>query len=509
LIEREAELTEAQALARVGSWRWDPVSDRTVVSEELRRIYGIAEGTPFPNFQDQDGTLYPHDDWLRLDAEVRRSLETGEGYSLEVQALRGGVEPIWVHTRSEAVRGSEGRAVGLRGTVQDITERKRYEKALEEADRRKDEFLATLAHELRNPLAPLRNGLHLLRLTRSDPSKQVTIIDMMERQVAHTVRLVDDLMEVSRITRGRIALKREVVDLAGIARAAVESALPLLQSARVELTLELPSEPVMIDGDPVRLAQVLSNLLNNAAKYTDAGGRVRLTVACAHGEACVSVRDNGTGIPAEMLSRVFDLFTQVDRTLGRAQGGLGIGLALVKSLVELHGGRVEVSSEGPGRGSEFVVRLPLATPVAAVEARHADDGRTAEISGLASGQRIVVVDDNRDAADSLAAVIGLLGADVVIAYDGLAALDAARMHRPSMVFLDLGMPGMDGFAVATRLREDPQLDGLKLIALTGWGQEADVTRTRSAGFDHHLVKPVKPEIVVQLLAEDRNRAEGR
>ena len=378
----------------------------------------------------------------------------------------------------------------------DFLERSRARHELREADRRKDEFLATLAHELRNPLAPIRNSLHILRLAGISGDEQKPVLDRVERQLDHVVRLVDDLMEVSRITRGRIQLQREILDLADVLRHAAEIVAGKIRAAHNTLSLELPDGPQLVHGDSVRLTQVFANLLDNAAKYSDPGGRITVALRRDDGAAVISVRDTGTGIPEEMLPRVFDLFAQVDRTLGRAQGGLGIGLALVKSLVLLHEGKVEARSEGPGRGSEFIVRLPL---LAAAPADSPAAAATPPAAALA-GQRILVVDDNRDAADSLAALLELLGAQVRTAYDGPSALEAARLTRPEVVLLDLGMPGMDGYAVAMRLRSEPPSQPLRVIALTGWGQESDQVRTRSAGFDEHLVKPVAPDALIALLA---------
>jgi signal transduction histidine kinase/CheY-like chemotaxis protein len=352
---------------------------------------------------------------------------------------------------------------------------------LREADRRKDEFLAVLAHELRNPLAPIRNGLELLRLSgRPD----APVLEMMERQVAHMVRLVDDLMEVSRITRGKIDLRKAPVALDAILRAAVETSRPAIEAAGHRLALELPAAPVTLDGDAIRLTQVVANLLNNSAKYTDAGGDIRLAARRRGGEVEISVRDTGWGIPPDMLAHVFDPFRQIERPGNRGQSGLGMGLTLVKRLVELHGGSVRVASEGEGRGSEFVVRLPVAAGARAA----ASAAQPAARAGLGS-RGVLVVDDNRDAADSLGSLLGQLGADVHVVYSGADALEAMRTYRPSVVLLDIGMPGMDGHEVARRIRSRPDSQDVTLIALTGWGQEQERHRARASGFDHHLIKP--------------------
>jgi signal transduction histidine kinase len=373
---------------------------------------------------------------------------------------------------------------------------------LAEMDRRKDEFLATLAHELRNPLAPIRNSLHILRMSGGSGPAAERIYEMMERQVGHMVRLVDDLLEVSRITRGKIELRKERVTLASILHSAVETSRPLIEAARHQLAISLPPEPIMVEADPVRFAQVIANLLNNSAKYTEEGGQIWLTAKPEEGEVIISIRDNGLGIPAQLLPRVFDMFAQVDRTLKRAQGGLGIGLTLARTLVHMHGGRIDAHSEGPGKGSEFIVRLPLAPPEQ-LETLISPQAATA--SPKMNPCRVLVVDDNRDAADSLGMVLGFLGADVVAVYEGATALETMRTYRPSIVLLDLGMPGMDGYEVATRIRQDPELRGVTLIALTGWGQEEDRRRTQAAGFDHHLVKPVEAAALQALLANPRDK----
>jgi signal transduction histidine kinase len=365
----------------------------------------------------------------------------------------------------------------------------------EEAAQRKDEFLATLAHELRNPLAPIRNSVNLLRLSGAAAQPAGQMWEMMDRQVEHMVRLVDDLMDVSRLTRGRIELRREAVSLADVIAAAVETSRPLIEAARHRLDVSLPPEPLVVEADPMRLAQVFSNLLNNAVKYTDAGGRIRISAARDDGAAVVTVSDTGIGMSPDALSRVFDMFVQADARDSRAQTGLGIGLTLVRRLVELHGGSVVARSEGPGRGSQFAVRLPL-TRKETLPA-HPAASAARKIGGL---PRVMVVDDNADAADSLAALLQLLGADVRITHDGQTALEALGAFNPAAVFLDLGMPGMDGYETARRMRARPETRKTKIIALTGWGQERDRRQTEAAGFDHHLVKPADLSALRALLA---------
>jgi signal transduction histidine kinase/ActR/RegA family two-component response regulator len=369
-----------------------------------------------------------------------------------------------------------------------------YLREREEADQRKDEFLATLAHELRNPLAPIRNALNLLQLSgAAQPSSGLW--EMMDRQVDHMVRLVDDLMEVSRITRGKIVLRREAVNLDEVISAAVETSRPLLESARHELTVSMPPQPLVVEADAMRLAQVFANLLNNAVKYTDAGGRIEIEARRDGDAATVSVRDSGIGIAPEALSNVFDMFVQLDARGNRSQKGLGIGLTLVRSLVELHGGSVTARSPGLGRGSEFLVSLPLAARAAARAGARAPS--SARMAGL---PRAMVVDDNVDAAETLAALLRLLGAEVRVVHDGAAALEALNAFRPAVVFLDLGMPGMDGYETARRIRARPGASDLLLVAVTGWGQARERSQTAEAGFNHHLVKPAELEALQGLLA---------
>ena len=401
--------------------------------------------------------------------------------------------PVQVNTLVSAIRTAL-RARTRQLQIRDLlAQQARAEQSLRLADQRKDEFLATLGHELRNPLAPLVTGLQLLKSprTRAPCLQEVTVV--MDRQLQHLVRLVDDLLEVSRITRGLVNIQHEALDLVYAVRTAIDATQPLLEAQGHTLVTDLPEYPVAVSGDAVRLTQVFSNLLTNAAKYTNAGGTIWLTVRHSGDHVLVSVRDNGIGIPPAQLDSVFDMFMQVDRSSRRAQGGLGIGLTLVRSLVALHGGQVRASSAGPGTGSQFVVELPAlirSTP---------DDVQPQALSGLPS-RRLLIVDDNRDAADTLALLLDSLGVTVEVARGGQQALDAVPRFRPDVVLLDIGMPGMDGYAVARRIRALPGPCSPTLIALTGWGQEQDVRRAREAGFDHHLIKPVDFEKLRKLLA---------
>ncbi len=379
----------------------------------------------------------------------------------------------------------------------DITRRHQTEEELRNADRRKDEFLATLAHELRNPLAPLRNGLEVVKRARTSPEAVDQALAMMERQLGQMVHLIDDLMDMSRITRGKVELRKSRVELARIVHQAVETSRPLMEVRNHDFILNIPPEPIYLDGDVTRLAQVFSNLLNNAARYSERGGTIRLSAVRRDEDVLVSVKDNGVGIPAHMLPKVFDIFTQVDPSLERAQGGLGIGLSLVKKLVEMHGGSVGASSEGHGKGSEFVVTLPMAS----APARNAEPADHEGTATKSAKRRILVADDNADSASSLAMLLELLGNEVRTANDGLRAVEIAAAFRPDVALLDIGMPKLNGLEACRRIREQPWGKSMALVALTGWGQEDDKRQTREAGFDHHIVKPVNAATLDKLLAE--------
>ncbi|MDQ3205213.1 MAG: PAS domain-containing protein [Pseudomonadota bacterium] len=367
---------------------------------------------------------------------------------------------------------------------------------LRDADLRKDEFLATLAHELRNPLAPIGNGLHVLRLAGGGGEMAGEARAMMERQLGQMVRLVDDLLDVSRITQNRLELRQERVSLAAVVNNAVETSRPLIEQAGHIFSLKLPLEPVYLHADPTRLAQVFSNLLNNAAKYTEPGGRITLTGEASGGDVVVEVRDNGLGIPADALPRIFKMFSQVDRHLERARGGLGIGLSLARQLVELHGGTIEARSDGPGRGSVFVVQLPIARATRPAQSSPGDH-RPSETAR----RRILVVDDNCDSARSLGVMLDLMGNQTHTAYDGVAAVEAAEAFRPDLILLDIGLPKLNGYDACRRIREQPWSKGMVIVALTGWGQDEDRRRSREAGFDHHLVKPLDIAEINRLLAQ--------
>jgi CheY-like chemotaxis protein len=374
---------------------------------------------------------------------------------------------------------------------------KRMEEALRDADRRKDEFLATLAHELRNPLAPIRNSLEILKMPRVDATTLQQTRAMMERQVHHLVRLVDDLLDVSRVMRGKIDLHKEPVEVAAVVARAVEIVQPLIAVQGHRLELSLPQESLLVDGDSVRLAQVVGNLLTNSAKYTEANGHIWVSASREDSNVVLRVRDDGIGIAPDMLPHVFELFMQADHTSTKAQGGLGIGLTLARNLVQMHAGTIEARSAGLGKGCEFIIRLPLIDQQ--LKEGVPESGEALQSEALSSGRRLLVVDDNEDAAVSLALLLRMQGHEVRVVHDGPSALAIVTSYRPHVVLLDIGMPGMDGYEVARRLRAQPGLESVVLAALTGWGQQDDRRRTAQAGFDHHFVKPLDVKALSSLL----------
>ena len=492
LAMRDSEqlLRLAQEAGRVGMWNWDLQT-------------GLGTWTPAAwKFFDADGNYeeVPISTWLSCihpddQTRARERIDEAQVSGRYWDELRvfGQEKTHWIELTG-AVDYEDDVPVRMRGAVRDITDRKEMELELKNAHRRKDEFLATLAHELRNPLAPIRNSLQILKMSRVDENVVKTITEMMDRQVHHLIRLVDDLLDASRVMEGKIELRKERVDLLSMITHAVETAQSIIKDNRHDLDICLSPEPLVLDADPVRLTQIIGNLLTNAAKYTEAGGRIRLTGERSGSELVLRVRDTGIGIASDMLDRIFDLFVQVDHASTRSQGGLGIGLTLVKNLVEMHGGTVRVTSDGLGKGSEFIVRLPLAVD-------NANEFSEAIHEGIKNSRkhRLLVVDDNKDAADSLAILLRMNGHDVQLAYNGPSAIELASTYLPDIVFLDIGMPVVDGYEVARQLRKIPHLQNAILTALTGWGQDEDRQRTAQAGFDFHLVKPVDPKAVETLL----------
>jgi PAS domain S-box-containing protein len=451
--------------------------------------------------------LHP-EDAETYEGAYTRSLEQRVPFEARYRLRAADGSYRWFQAKGSPRYSETGEFLGYVGCSVDVTDIKNTEDLLKEADRRKDEFLATLAHELRNPLAPIRNALRVLRLSNSSESRDRAHA-MLERQVEHMVRLVEDLMEVSRITRGKVELRRSRVDLRTIIDIAVETCQPLIDAGRHRLSVVLPSPAPALEADAVRLVQVFANLIANAAKFSEEGGQISVTGRLAGDRIVVSVRDEGIGMSPETLATVFDLFVQGRDSTGVRRGGLGIGLTLVRSTVEMHGGHVEAKSDGEGRGSEFLVSLPVGNA-------HADHDRVSPPPALAppslAGHRVLVVDDHQDGADSLGMMLDVLGASTLVVYNGPAAIERIDAFRPGVAFLDIGMPRMDGYEVARRIRARPEHRDMTLIALTGWGQAEDRQRSLEAGFDYHLVKPLEMDTlrtVMASLALLRGRHERR
>nr|MDQ2696719.1 ATP-binding protein [Pseudomonadota bacterium] len=395
------------------------------------------------------------------------------------------------------VHDEAGSLLGAVNVLVDISERKRAENALKEADRSKNEFIAMLAHELRNPLAPIRNAVQILHL-KGQPSPELQwALEVIERQMRQMTRLIDDLLDLARITGNKLELCRDRVNLEAILRVALETSQPLVEAGGQQLDVAFPPQPMFLNADLTRLSQVISNLLNNAVKYTARGGQIWLRAEQQGSDAVITVGDTGMGIRADVLPRVFEMFAQGDRSSGRSPGGLGIGLTLARRLVEMHGGTITARSDGPGKGSEFIVRLPAGAPPPPAQRPPAE---TSEVA-LSFSFRILVVDDNQDAAASLSLLLQIMGNDVRVAHDGLEAVAMAEEFHPDLILLDIGLPGIDGYEAAQRIRRQDRGRDVVLVAVTGWGQQADRHRSRAAGFDHHLVKPVEPDSLTQLLEQ--------
>ena len=503
---RASEQRQRMALdaAELGMWHVEPATRATKTDARFRAIFGTTE--EWTDYLQVYAVIHP-DDLPKVHEAVAAAtrLEDPIPYAIEYRIVHPDGSLRWVFAKGRSSIDEAGptrRVTSFDGTVADITDRKQGEQErerlvarLQEEDQRKDEFLATLAHELRNPLAPIRNGLQILRLANDDPEKTEQVHAMMERQVGQMVHLIDDLLDLSRISRGKIDLRKKRIELVGAIAQAIETSRPFIDQAGHELLIEIPPGPIYVDADLTRLTQVFSNLLNNAAKFTERGGRVRLAVQLVGAEAVVSIQDNGIGIPTHMLPQVFEMFTQVDGNLERSRGGLGIGLSIVQRLVQMHGGSVEARSDGPGRGSEFVVRLPVALSLALN--KPADEANSVR---PAARLRILVADDNLDAAESLALLLTLEGNETRTAHDGLEALDVAAAFRPDVMLLDIGMPKLNGYDVCRRIRQQAWGKNIVVIALTGWGQEGDRRKSHAAGFDFHLIKPVDLDVLNKLLA---------
>jgi signal transduction histidine kinase/ActR/RegA family two-component response regulator len=499
LRAQEERLRFALSAGRLGSWELDLDTRFYDCSDICKANYGRPLDAPF-TYEDWIASIDAADR-VRVQAALEESLANNTPYDLEYRVTWPNGERHWLMVRGRAVYDASGNPTRIAGVSLDVTERKRLHDALVEsqselasqaeqlraADRLKDQFLATLAHELRNPLAPIRTGLSLV-CDSKDPEVSNKALGIMQRQVSQMVRLIDDLLDVARIKQGKLELKLDRIPLTSGIEAAIEASLPAVQRGEHTLRTHLTDEALFVNADQTRLAQIIGNLLNNASKYTPNGGEIELSVRREGETVAISVSDNGLGVPSDCLDDVFQMFNQVDRSLHRAQGGLGIGLALVRTLVEMHGGSVVAESAGLNRGSTFTVRLPLAP---SESAELAPSSERAPIAG--QHDRILVVDDNTDAADLLALMLDQAGYETTAVVDGPTAIEAAQRLRPEIVILDIGLPGMSGYEVAERLRQDPRLSGTSLIALTGWGTPEDKRKALAAGFDVHLTKPVAKE----------------
>jgi PAS domain S-box-containing protein len=476
-----------------GVWVVDRHGRSVYTSESFLKLVGKTQAqwskTEWTDVLEPSETAKTVEAWQRF-------LQSDGVWYQEHQIL--GVDGLYhpILSQGVAIRGEHGEITGFAGINLDISRLKATEEALREADRRKDEFLATLAHELRNPLTPIRHAVKLLDDEAAGESQQQWAREVIARQLQRMALMLDDLLEVSRITQGRLELKTEVVDLASLVNTAIETARPLIEAKRQRLAVALP-EPVSIAVDPLRISQSISNLLTNASKYTDAGGNISLDVVVLRDEITIRIKDDGIGLDEQAIPRLFEMFSQVKSAIDRSEGGLGIGLALVRGMIRLHGGSVEVTSQGLGRGSQFTIHLPNTLLVGS--AAPADAHSSANRAAPGARRTVLVVDDNRDAADTLAMLLDMDGYDTLVAHSGKDALESVSRDRPDAVILDIGMPDLNGYEVARRIREEAHGRGVFLLAITGWGHPDDVARAKSAGFNEHLTKPVDAENVVRLL----------
>ncbi|MGZ5848261.1 MAG: ATP-binding protein [Ramlibacter sp.] len=479
-----------------GLWDWDIPAGTMFHSPRFKALLGYGE-VDFPDRPDAIARILHEEDRPLVRAALRAHLRQRVPYQVECRLRDANGRWRWFFIAGAALWDASGQPFRMAGSMIEVTERKEAERVLQDASRAKDEFIATLAHELRNPLAPIRTGLDILKRDKGNGPASQRARETMERQLSHMIRLIDDLLDISRISSGKIRLDVSRIHLRPVVDSALEVSRPAIVAAGHALEVDLPEDDIQVMGDPTRLAQALGNLLNNAAKYTPpGGGRLALRLRREGDWAVFRVEDNGEGIPAEMIESVFTLFAQVRSTLDRAQGGLGIGLYLVRSLVAMHGGTVTASSPGPGLGSVFTVRLPcLPAQPAASAAQDLPSGAPAAAGGL----KILLVDDNVDAADTLALVLEMDGCHTRTVHDGPQALVAAREFAPDVVLLDIGLPGLNGYEVARRLRQDPRFVETVLIAITGWGAAEDRRRAQEVGFDHHLTKPIDLEALRPLL----------
>ncbi|MCE4556675.1 PAS domain S-box protein [Pelomonas cellulosilytica] len=493
----EQALQDALQASQTGTFRWDIQTNRLDWDEALDRLFGLRPGESVHDFAAFLARVHP-DDRAGVVERCDRCREHGADFAMEFRVVWPDGREHWLYDRGRTFLDAAGRPAYMTGACVDITERKWADQALRQADRQKDEFLATLAHELRNPLAPMRSALEGLRSGRLDTGRSERALAVMDRQLRHLVRLVDDLLDVSRISSGKIELRCQTLDLAEVVEQAAELARPLIEAADQQMQVALPDAPMWVHGDLTRLAQVVGNLLNNASKYTPAGGHITVSACALPDEAVIEIRDSGMGLAPDMLERIFELFVQAEDARLQAQGGLGIGLSLVKRLVELHGGVVQAASSGLGQGSCFTLRLPLAGAAAPVPLVAAPAPAMASVQK--GGCRVLVIDDNVDGAEALQALLDMLGQQTHVAHDGEQALRMVADFRPQIVLCDIGLPGMNGYEVARRLRSEPGTAQALLVALTGWGSNEDRRKSLAVGFDVHLTKPVELSALEALLA---------
>jgi len=495
LAVSEQRLRLAQAVAEIGAWELDPQSLSVHFSTESFALFGLSAG-PQTNLYQLWTSLIDPRDGNALQELIDACNESGTAeaeyrYRHPERGLR------WIHTRAGLVDDQEPSLIV--GISMDVTERRVAEEALKDVNHQKDEFLAMLAHELRNPLAPIRNAAQVLRAHSTGVPELEWARTVIDRQTRHLVRLVDELLDVSRMVRGKIVLKKSTVEIAELVQHAVDTSQPLIRVRRHQLHVSIPPGSLTLEGDLTRLAQVLANLLNNAAKYTDEGGQIWLDVWPEGSEVVLRVRDTGPGISKKLLPHVFDLFTQAERTLDRAQGGLGIGLTLVKLIVDMHGGSVAARNAATGTGAEFIVRLPANTAIPTLQSAEASHAAAGSGPGAGKALKVLVVDDNVDAADSIALLLSIDGFDAQSVHGAVAAIDTVDSFRPDIVLLDIGLPVMDGYEVARRLRTHIPVEQMRIVALSGYGQQADRERAVEAGFDDYLVKPVEPTALSHFL----------
>jgi PAS domain S-box-containing protein len=501
LRESGERLEAALLAAKMGTWRWDLGNDRQYLDDNLQHMMGAPLSVMS---REEFLSLVHEEDQSRVRAEFARSVANGEHFEVEFRTVTADGEVRWLRDQGDVYRDRGGAPEGMTGACVDITQLKETAAALAaaneqlaEADRRKDEFLGTLAHELRNPLAPIRHAMTIARSRKASREQVARSLEVVDGQVEHMAVLLDDLLDIARVTQGKLVLRREAVEASALVRSALESAGPLIEERRHQVIVEVPLQGIALDVDPMRITQVISNLLTNAAKYTDPGGTITVSAAIERRRAVLRVRDNGMGISRSAMPHLFQMFSQVETAVPRSGGGIGIGLALCKGLVELHGGSISVASEGVGHGTTFVIRLPLAQSAQPSPGIEPDEDEAA----APASRRVLVVDDNREAVELLQMLLELEGHEVRIAHSGREALRVADLFLPEVVVLDIGMPDIDGHEVARTLRMRPWGRAVTLVALSGWGHGRDKARAAEAGIDYHLTKPAASSEITRLVGQ--------